>query len=181
MALNALFYFDDKISEKYKNAKNIFLFAFSNNLTIILLSTFIGFIFMTFFTNLSNLTRNIRDIFREEEEKIKKEKNYCITEKRKDEILKQIELILKKYKIKIIILLIIEFLLILFFAYYVTAFCHVYSSTQLSWLLDSFLSMLSRFAIELFISLLFGKLYRIAIEANLECLYNLVIFFYCFG
>ena len=55
LALNAIFYFDDKISEKYKLAKSLFLFAFSNNLTVILLSTFIGFILLTLFKKLNKL------------------------------------------------------------------------------------------------------------------------------
>ena len=181
MALNAFFYLDDKISEKYKYARNLFLFTFSSNLTIILLSTLIGFIFMTFFTNLSNSTNNIRDIFRQEEEKIKKDKKYVVTEKRKSEIIKEIENILKKHKIKVIILITIEFSFMLFFWYYVTAFCHVYSSTQLSWLLDSFLSMLSRLIIIALLSLGFAKLYRMAVEANTRCIYKFVLFFYCFG
>ena len=181
LALNAFFYLDDKISEKYNNANNLFLFTFNNNLTIILLSTIIGFIFMTFFTNLSNLTRNIRDVFRKEEDKLKKDKKYHITENRKKEILEEIELVLKKYKIKIIIVIIIELLLMLFFFYYVTAFCHVYSSTQLSWLLDSFLSILSRFIIELLASFCFAKIYRMAIVGNSETIYKIVLFFYCFG
>ena len=50
LALNSFFYLDDKISEKYRYAKNIFLFAFNNNLTVILLSTLIGFLFLTLFT-----------------------------------------------------------------------------------------------------------------------------------
>ena len=50
LALNAFFYLDDKISKKYQEAPNLFLFAFNNNITIILLSTLIGFIFMTLFT-----------------------------------------------------------------------------------------------------------------------------------
>ena len=181
MALNAFFYLDDKISEKYKYAKSLFLFAFSNNLTIILLSTFIGFIFMTLFTNLSNSTNTIKEVFKKEEEKIKKNKNYKVTLKRKKEILKEIELILKRYKIKVIILVIIEILLMIFFWYYVTAFCHVYSRTQKSWLLDSFMSMLSRLFIELLFSLGFAKLYRMAVESNVQCIYKIVLFFYCFG
>ena len=63
LALNSLFYLDDKISKKYKYTKNLFLFTFNNNITIILLSTFIGFIFITFFTNLNNVTNTIREIF----------------------------------------------------------------------------------------------------------------------
>ena len=181
LALNAIFYLDDKISAKYKYAKNLFLFTFSNNLTIILLSTLIGFIFMTFFTNLSNSINNLRDIFRNEEHKLKSNKKYKITDKRKKEIVNEIKKILKKHKIKVIIVIIIEVLLILFFWYYITAFCHVYSKTQLSWLLDSFLSILSRLIIELLMSLGFAKLYRIAVVANIKCLYKFVIFFYCFS
>ena len=69
----------------------------------------------------------------------------------------------------------------LFFWYYVTAFCHVYSNTQLSWLLDSLMSILSRLVIELLLSLGFAKLYRIAVESNVHCIYKFVLFFYCFG
>ena len=179
--LNAFFYLDDNISKKYKYAKNLFLFAFSNNITVIIISILFGFFFMILFTNLSNLTIFIRDIFRKEEEKIKKDKKYKVKEKRKKEILEEIEKILKKHKIKVIILISIESILMLFFWYYVTAFCHVYSRTQTCWLLDSFLTLLSRLIIELLFLLGFAKLYRIAVESNIECLYKLVIFLYCFG
>ena len=181
LGLNAFFYLDDKISKKYRYAKNLFLFTFNNNITIIILSTFIGFVFITLFTNLSNSTNKIREVFREIEEKIKNDKKFKVTEERKKDIIKEIEEILKKYKIKVIILVIIEVLLMLFFWYYVTAFCHVYSSTQISWLLDSFLSMLSRLFLEIIFSLGFAKLYRIAVEANTHCLYKIVLFFYNFA
>ena len=157
------------------------LMKVNNNITIILLSTFIGFIFLTLFTNLSNSIYKIRDVFRNEEEKMRKNKKYYLTEKRKEEIYLEISNILKRHKIKTIILVFIEFSLLLFFWYYVTAFCHVYSSTQISWLFDSFLSMLSRLVIELLLSLLFAKIYRIAVESNTFCLYKIVLFFYSFG
>ena len=181
LALNAFFYLDDKISKKYHYTKNLFLFTFSNNITIILLSTFIGFILITIFTNLSNSIYTIRNVFRKEEEKIKKNKKYKVNEARKKEIIEEIGKILKKHKIKVIILLSIEVLIMLFFWYYVTAFCHVYESTQLSWLLDSFLSILSRLVMELLLSLGFAKLYRIAVEANIHCIYRFVLFFYSFA
>ena len=182
LALNSLFYLDDKISKKYKYVQNLFLFTFNNNITIILLSAIIGFFFMTLFTNLSNSTNSIRNIFKKEEKNLKNKKiKNGINTKRKKEILDEIEKILKIHRIKLIILNIIEIILILFFWYYVTAFCHVYSSTQSSWLLDSFLSILSRLIFELLISLGFAKLYRISVEANVKCLYNFVMFFYCFG
>ena len=72
LALNALFYFNDNISRKYRYTKNIFLFSLSNNMTVILLSTFVGFFFLTLFTKLSNSTKDIRDVFKEEEKKIRK-------------------------------------------------------------------------------------------------------------
>ena len=180
LALNAFFYFDDKISEKYRNSKNIFVFALTKNITIILLSTFIGFIFLTLFTKLSNSTNDIRDVFRKEEEKLKKNKKYIVTDKRKKEIQQKIKEIIKNYNIKIIILTIIETILLFLFWYYVTAFCHVYSSTQTSWLLDSILSILFRVIIDFILCLFFGKMYRIAIDSNIYCIYKVSLFFYCF-
>ena len=181
LALNAIFYLDDKISEKYHYAHNFFLFAFSNNITVILLSTLVGFLFMTLFTNLSNSSNEIRNIFRNEEEKLMKNKKYIVSDKRKEEIKLEIEKILKKFKIKMIILIIIEFLLMLFFWYYVTAFCHVYNSTQYSWLFDSFLSILSRSFLDFLIPLGLAKLYRLSVESNVECIYKIVLFFYSFA
>ena len=64
LALNALFYFNDNISRKYRYTKSIFIFAVSNNITVILLSTLVGFILLTLFTNLSNSTNAIRNVFR---------------------------------------------------------------------------------------------------------------------
>ena len=181
LALNAIFYLDDKISKKYRYVKNLFLFTFNNNITIILLSTFIGFLFLTLFTNLSNSTNEIREVFRIIEDKIKSDKKYIVTEENKKDAIKEIEKILKKHKIKVTIFIIVEVLLIIFFWYYVTAFCHVYSNTQVSWILDSLLSMISRLFIELLLSLGFAKLYRIAVEANIYCIYKIVLFFYNFG
>jgi hypothetical protein len=181
LALNALFYLDDKISEKYQYAKSLFLFAFSNNITVILLTTLVGFLFMTLFTNLSNSSNDIRNLFREEEEKLMKDKKYKVSDERKKEILLEIEKILKKFKIKIIILIIIEFSLMLFFWYYVTAFCHVYNKTQYSWLFDSFLSILSRTVLEFLIPLGLAKLYRMSVEANVRCIYRFVLFLYSFA
>ena len=72
LALNALFYFNDNISKKYKYAKNLFLFTFNNNITVILLSTFVGFLLLTLLAKLSNSINNIRQVFIKEEEKKEK-------------------------------------------------------------------------------------------------------------
>jgi hypothetical protein len=180
LALNSLFYLNDNISKKYHYAKNLFLFAFSNNITIIIYSTLISYVLITLMTKLSNTSNAIRKVFRKEEEKIKHKKGYKIKEETKKEIYSEILNIFKKYKIKLIILFSIEIILILFFWYFVTAFCHVYSSTQTSWLLDSFLSILSRFIMELIFAFLYGKLYQISVASNFETLYKIVLFLYDF-
>ena len=69
LALNAIFYTDDKVSEKYNSAKSAITFAFTNNLSVLLLSTLIGYAMFIFLANLNNSTNQIRNLFREEEEK----------------------------------------------------------------------------------------------------------------
>ena len=150
-------------------------------MTVILLSTLVGFILLTLFTNFSNTTKAIRDVFKNEEKKIRKNKNYKVTQKRKDEIKKEIENIIHKYKCKLIILFSFEILLMIFFWYYVVVFCHMFSGTQTSWLIDSALSMISRIIIDTLLCLLFSKIYRIAIASNYNCIYKIALFFYGFG
>ena len=129
---------------------------------------------------LSNSTNDIRSIFQKEEKLLKKNKKYIVTEKRKREILEEILNILKKYKIKVVIFMSIEILLLLFFWYYVTVFCHVYSMTQKSWIVDSLLTMLSRVIIDLLLCLFYAKLYRVSVESNFNSIYKIALFFYCF-
>ena len=180
LALNAFFYFNDNISRKYKNTKNLFLFTLSNNYTVILLSTLVGFILLTLFTNLSNTTKDIRDVFKNEEKKIRKQKNYKVKIQRKIEIKNEIENILNKYKCKLLFLFFMEIILMIFFWYYTVVFCHVFPGTQISWLIDSILSMLSRIIIDAIMCLLFSKLYRIGVESNYSCIYKAALFFYGF-
>ena len=180
LALNAFFYFNDNISEKYRNPKNIFEFTFTTNITLILLSTLVGFVFSTFFTKLSNSTKEIRDVFKTEEEKLKKDKKYVVTEKRKIEIQKEIENILQRYKVKIICLITLELIFMLFFWYYVVAFCHVFSSTQISWILDSLISIIFSVIIDALICFALSKLYTMAVNSEIICLYKIALFFYAF-
>ena len=133
---------------------------------------------MALFKKLSNPENNIRDIFQIEEEKIKKNKKHIVTNERKREIIAEIEKVLQRHKIKVVALIMIEFSLSLFFWYYVTAFCHVYSRTQISWIFDGFLSVISRIIIEILICLLFAKLYRMAVASNINFLYKFILFFY---
>ena len=62
---------------------------------------------MSLIIKLSNSTNALRKIFEEEETKIKSNKKYKISEKRKNEIFLNVEKVLKICKIKILILAII--------------------------------------------------------------------------
>ena len=181
LALNAIFYTDDKISERYNSSKSNIEFAFTKNITIIILSTLIGYIIFILIVILNNSTNEIRKLFRIEEEKIKNNKNYTISVLRKKEIICEVKNIIKKYKIKIIFFYIIEFSLMIFFWYYVTIFCYIYQKTQLSWLLDCLITILIRIFIDIFINFIFSLLYKCSIRFNIACLFKTIIFLYCFS
>ena len=152
------------------------IYTFVNNITIVVFSTLISFILVLFFKILINSRYDIEDIFRQEEKKMRKNKKYTVNEKNKKKIKEKISAIIFKLKIKNIIFICIEFLFMLFFFYFVTAFCDVYSYTQLSWLEDSvssfFLSLILEFCESLYISLL----YKVSITYKIECMFNLILF-----
>ena len=181
LALNAIFYTDDKVSEKYNSTKSLITFAFTNNLIVILLSTLIGYVMFIFLGNSINSTNQIRNLFREEEEKIKNNKNYKVSLQRKKEIVLEVKRIMRNYKIKIIIFYIIEFVCMIFFWYYVTIFCNIYKKTQLSWLIDSILTIIIRIIIDFFSNMLLALLYRCSIGFKINCLFRIIIFLYCFS
>ena len=72
---------------------------------------------MKLFTNLGNSSIKIRNIFKNEEKRLIKNKKYKITKKRNIEILNEIYNILRILQIKLFILFNIEFLLMIFFLY----------------------------------------------------------------
>ena len=181
LALNAIFYTDDKVSEKYDSAKSIIAFAFTNNFIVILLSTLIGYVMFIFLGNLNNSTNEIRNLFREEEEKIKNNKKYTVSLQRKKEIICEVKRIMKKYKIKVIIFYIIEFICMIFFWYYVTIFCNIYKKTQLSWLIDCIITIIFRIIIDFVINIILSLLYKCSISLKSNCLFRTIIFFYCFS
>ena len=125
LALNALFYMNDNISKKYHYASNLFLFMFNSNINIIIYSSFLSFFLLTLITKLTNSANAIRNVFRKQEQKMKKNKKYEINSKVKKNIFKEIQNILKNFKIKIFFLFFIEMILILFFWYFLVAFCQV--------------------------------------------------------
>ena len=112
---------------------------------------------------------------------MRKNSNYVVNFIKRKQILMKVYEINKKLKIKIIIFFIIEFSVILFFFYFVTAFCEVYKESQISWITDSLISFLLSFPIELGIALLIAVLYKISIQKKCKWLYKIVMIFYNFG
>ena len=182
LALNALFYLNNKISDKYHYEGNYLLFfTLINNLTISISSTLFSFILVKSLEFLTNSKDEIEKLFREEEQKMRNNKNYKVDSNTKKNINIKLMKIFKLLNIKIIFYIIIEFTLMLFFFYYITAFCEVYKDTQISWVIDSFISFLLSILTELFTSFLTTILYIISIKFKLKTLYKIVIFFYGIG
>mgnify|MGYP006873017867 CR=1 FL=1 len=180
-ALNALFYLSDNISEKYHyTGASRELFALINNLTISLVSTIVSYILLYFFQSLTQSSDKIEDIFKDQENLLKADKKYKVNEITKRKIEDDLMKIIKCLKIKIICFIIFEFLFMLFFFYYVTAFCQVYQSTQISWLLDCISSYFISLLISLLLSLICSFLYKVSIKYQRKILYKIVLFIYSF-
>jgi hypothetical protein len=179
LALNAFFYSNQNISDRYHyNGPNLFWFSIINNLTISITSTLVSFLLVKFLSFLSNSKDDIVDIFRKEEEKMRNDKNFKIDSTVKSNIMLKLNTIFTKLKFKIISFIIAEILILLFFFYYMTAFCEVYKKTQISWLSDSGVSFLISIPIEFGSALLMSIFYYISIRYKKKCIYNTVMFFY---
>ena len=179
ISLNAFFYLSDNISDKYHyEGNNRLLFTFINNLTITFVSTIVTIILIKFLDSLIQSNDKLQNIFEEEEESLKNQKGYEIDEKRKKEIEKKVKIIIEHLKIKILVFFILEFLIMFFFWYYVTAFCHVYHSTQISWIIDCLVSFLCSILISIVIAFAFTILYVISVKHQIKWLYKISMFMY---
>ena len=179
IALNALFYLSDNISDKYHyKGNNQFLFSLTNNIAISVVSTIIGFILIYLFQLLIQSTNKIKKLFKEEEQLMKKNKEYKVNEIKKIEIENKIEAILKFLKIKIIIFFALELIIMLFFLYYITVFCHVYKNTQISWIYNILISYIFSFLVSLGVSLVFSFIYLISCKKKIKFLYMISLIDY---
>ena len=181
-ALNALFYLNEKISDKYHyEGENLQYYTLINNITICITSTLFSFLLLKSLGLLTNSKDEIEYLFRKEEKKMRKNKNFKVNIKTKKIINQRLIRIFKILKIKIIIYIIIEFILMLFFLYYITAFCEVYKETQINWLIDSIVSLLLSIITEIFISFIYTTFYIISIRIRIKILYKIVLFLYGIG
>ena len=179
LTFNTLFYFNSNISDRYHyEGKSLFWFSLLNNIAITIISSILSFLLSITLNSLTNSKEDIEEIFRKEEKKMRKDSKYIVSKITKREIMLQIYDIIKNLRIKILFFIILEYTLLLFFFYFVTAFCEVYQKTQVSWLCDSFTSFILSFPIEFLLAFVITLFYKLSLAKKSSLLYKIVIVFY---
>ena len=179
LAFNTIFYSNESISEKYHyEGDSLLLFTLINNFLQTVLSSIVGLLLVNLFQHLIDFRGSIEDIFKNEENKMRKNKNYKVSKKRKLKIIEEIKKVTFSLKRKIILFILLEYLFMLFFYYFVTAFCEVYKKTQISWLYDFFTGFIISFCVEILFAFLLTLIYKISIKYKMKFIYNLTIFCY---
>ena len=176
-ALNTLFYFSDKISDKYHYKQDNFLwFTIINNISISLISTILSSMIVSLLKFLINSKNEIIKYFRNEEIKMRSNKKYIVKKARKKLIQLQLAKEFRILKIKNFLFIFIEFIILLFFFYFTTAFCEVYKNTQKPWIIDCFISLILSIFVELLLAFIIAILYSFSIKKEMQCLYRLTLF-----
>ena len=175
---NCLLYTNESISKRFKTKMSIFPFTFKYNMGYIIDSMIIVYVILFFIGNLLNLSTKIIEVFKKEEKKIRSDKNYIVKDERKAEIEQEIKKILETQSKKNIAFFVIEILFMLIYWYYVTAFCHVFTNTQTTLILDTFFSIVLRFIFGCSLCCVFAILYKYAVSNKSEYLYKFIMFIY---
>ena len=179
LAFNTIFYSNQNISDKYHyKGDNLILFTIVNNSLQTILSAIVGLILVNVFQHMIDARGSFEDIFRDEEKKMRLNKQYKVTKMKKIEIYEKIRKISFRWKCKIIFFIIFEFTIMLFYYYFVTAFCEVYKKTQISWIYDFFMGFIISFATEIVGALVISIIYILSIRYKLKFVYNIIIFLY---
>ena len=175
--LNTLFYFSDKISEKYHYKGNdIYIYTLINNLSISIMSTLLSSAIVSLLCFLITSKNEIQNVIIGKK-RLKENKKRNINKRRKkakENYFLILSKILNTLKIKIFFFIIIELLLLLFFFYFTTAFCEVYKRTQIAWIIDCSISFIMSILIEILISFIITILYILSIKNKIRCLYRIV-------
>ena len=176
-ALNGIFYFNDKISERYNyEGDNLIIFCLINNLIVIITSTCIYYVFIILLNWLIKGKYQIENLFMKEEKKSLNNKKYG--KKEKMELKEKVIKIINKIKKRNILFLIIEFIFMVFFTYFIIAFCAVYQGTQTSWILDSLVSLLFSFIIKCVTVFFAATMYINGVRYKIKLLYKIAVFIY---
>ena len=179
LAFNTIFYTNQSISDKYHyQGKNLFLFTITNNLLQTIISSVVGLLLVNFFQHMIDSRGKFEEIFKDEEKKMRKNKNYKVNKQTKLKIFQKIIKLFSELKCKIFLFIICEFIIMIFFYYFVTAFCEVYPKTQNAWIYDFFTSFFISFAAEILGSGIIAIFYILSIRHKKKFLFNIALFFY---
>ena len=179
LAFNTIFYTTQNISERYHyQGKNVFIFSLINNLIISIISSVVGLILVNVFQHMYDFRGNFEDVFRVEEQKMRNNKHYKVSKDTKVKIFNKLKKICYRLRCEIIFFIIFEFSIMLFFYYFVTAFCEVYKNTQISWLIDFFYSFIINLICEIIGALIMAIFYILSLKYRIKIIYNMVLFFY---
>ena len=153
--LNALFYTDEYISDTYHNDG---VLDFFSSLPKSIYSFIVTLVISNLLKMLSSSKKQLNKIIEERQDK--------------KEYLAAVEKELKRFKNKIIWYFIIVFILSIFFAYYVAAFCAVYQNSQNFWLIGCLESSVLDFLTPFLICLVLSSLRYIGLKKRSKCSYN---------
>ena len=96
--------------------------------------------------------------------------------KNNDILVKMIMKYMKKIKIKLIIFLIFNFLISIFFWYYMTIFCIIYNHTQIKWFIRGWISFFYSFIYCLIFSFIFTIFRYLSLKLQMKFLYNISLY-----
>ena len=166
---NALLHYDD--------LKKSNLYVILNYVIMPFISMIISIILSFLYGKLINCKDDLKDLFIEEEKKMRKNANYKVEKSKKIEIKIKICQILKCLKIKIIIFFIIDILFWIFSFYYLVIFYFVYYQDQGIFISKFVLSIFEAIASSPIKSFILAILYKISLKCKCEYLYNFTLFF----
>ena len=158
---NGLFYSESYISERYWTKKEDFMFILKNQITKCFYSSICVVILNSLVEFLANSKNEIESL-------INKKKN---KKKFQEKILKRLKSIKRNY----LIFIIIDFIVLFFGWYYLSALCNVYHNSQKDWIIGCFITF---FLIQLFpflLCLIVACLRFMGLKCKFETAYKLSI------
>ena len=159
--LNAMLYSEEAISEKFnqKGKHNEFKKLFTDEITRVVYISMISIVIEYIIDCLFSGKRRILTVIKRESDE----------EKMKEECLDTIH----SMKIKNVVFLIVNYMIMLFFWYYISAFCNCYRNTVTSWIISCLLTWAILMLLPFVICLLVAGLRVIGLKCKSEVLYKL--------